>query len=344
MSNITRIRNVFLDPQPKKSFLRICYEMLGWTITHKELPKFYFGHRIYHQESGDYKNYLSKRDYVKLLDINSAEKSHLKIYSENKLLFDNVLSNVGIRIPQLLGYKIDSHIHLKVHNRSYSIRDENKLIEVFEVLLADYKEIFAKPVNSYGGKNCFLITDKNIQSIAEKVMKVPDMIFQEKLVQHPDINRIYSHSINTLRFDSYIDDDGDAMILNSLIRFGANNSVVDNASSGGFFVNVDLESGRLFKKGMQFLIHGEQVYEKHPDSNVVFGGELIPFFDEAKELVLKALKTLPLKIGGWDIAITPDGPVIIEVNFRPMLTMSDTACGGYRKNEAMRELLKSVYS
>ena len=344
MSNITRIRNVFLDPLPKKSFLRICYEMLGWTITHKELPKFYFGHRIYHQESGDYKNYLSKRDYVKLLDINSAEKSHLKIYSENKLLFDNVLSNVGIRIPQLLGYKIDSHIHLKVHNRSYSIRDENKLIEVFEVLLADYKEIFAKPVNSYGGKNCFLITDKNIQSIAEKVMKVPDMIFQEKLVQHPDINRIYSHSINTLRFDSYIDDDGDAMILNSLIRFGANNSVVDNASSGGFFVNVDLESGRLFKKGMQFLIHGEQIYEKHPDSNVVFGGELIPFFDEAKELVLKALKTLPLKIGGWDIAITPDGPVIIEVNFRPMLTMSDTACGGYRKNEAMRELLKSVYS
>jgi hypothetical protein len=114
---------------------------------------------------------------------------------------------------------------------------------------------------------------------------------------------------------------------------------VDNACSGGFFVNVDLETGRLEGKGFQFLRYGREVFVEHPDTKVVLGGRCVPYFKEAINLVKAALALLPAKIVGWDVAVSEDGPVLVEANFRPMLTMSDTACGGYRKNPVMKMLL-----
>ena len=40
------------------------------------------------------------------------------------------------------------------------------------------------------------------------------------------------------------------------MRFGVGESIVDNGSSGGFFVGIDIENGKLQAKGHQFIEYG----------------------------------------------------------------------------------------
>ena len=55
--------------------------------------------------------------------------------------------------------------------------------------------------------------------------------------------------------------------------------------------------------------------EQHPDTNLVFDGWKIPFYEDAVELIKKAHRLFPLlQTIGWDVAITEDGPVLVEGN------------------------------
>ena len=59
-------------------------------------------------------------------------------------------------------------------------------------------------------------------------------------------------------------------------------------------------------------------FDAHPTTGVVFDGFQIPCFQEAKELVLKAaLESDKILVVGWDVAISENGPVVIEGNRRP---------------------------
>ena len=55
--------------------------------------------------------------------------------------------------------------------------------------------------------------------------------------------------------------------------------------------------------------------ERHPDTNVVFDGYKIPYYKEALALAKSCMKIFyGIKTVGWDIAITSDGPIVIEGN------------------------------
>ncbi len=167
-------------------------------------------------------------------------------------------------------------------------------------------------------------------------------LHQEIIKQHADINIVYSKSINTLRIETYIDRENTVKIISVLMRFGSGNNIVDNASAGGFYISVNIKTGMLQGIGRQILNFGAQVYTKHPDTHTILEGVKIPFFEEACELTKKAAKYLPNRITGWDIAITPIGPIIIEGNQNLGMNMTDVAYGGYYKHPLIKEMLSEV--
>ena len=60
------------------------------------------------------------------------------------------------------------------------------------------------------------------------------------------------------------------------------------------------------------------VYEEHPMAKIKFDTVKVPFVKEAYEMALKAALVVPeMRYIGWDIAITPKGPVIMEGNEYP---------------------------
>lgn len=61
------------------------------------------------------------------------------------------------------------------------------------------------------------------------------------------------------------------------------------------------------------------------------------------ELVCKASALVPrLRILGWDVGITPNGPVIIEANECPGITHSELAYGGFYENPVFKEVLEEL--
>ena len=132
-----------------------------------------------------------------------------------------------------------------------------------------------------------------------------------------------------LKGEQIIDDDAAVEELHSIIetaedenviafragvRMGREGSHVDNWAKGGVFVGIDMDTGKLLKTGFIKPPYGTTVTQ-HPDNGLVFEGFEIPFFNEAVKMA-KALHSKLYRIHsvGWDIAITPDGPVFIEGN------------------------------
>ena len=140
----------------------------------------------------------------------------------------------------------------------------------------------------------------------------PGYIIEERVSNHPDIASIYPRSLNTLRLVTIRTRDGKQHLLPPYIKFGSGGSHVDNLSAGGLFAVID-ENGRL-GIGMDEL--GNR-YDVHPDTGEQITGRAVPHVDEALELALEASRVFGfMGTLGWDIGITPDGPVIIEGNTR----------------------------
>ena len=60
------------------------------------------------------------------------------------------------------------------------------------------------------------------------------------------------------------------------------------------------------------------VYEEHPIAKIKFDTVQVPFVKEAYEMALEAALVVPeVRYVGWDIAITDNGPVIMEGNEYP---------------------------
>ena len=77
---------------------------------------------------------------------------------------------------------------------------------------------------------------------------------------------------------------------------------------------VDPATGRL---GPALRQQGRALVpaERHPDSGAVIEGFALPHWEAARALALRAhdaARAVPAF--GWDVALTPDGPVLIEGN------------------------------
>ena len=84
---------------------------------------------------------------------------------------------------------------------------------------------------------------------------------------------------------------------------------------------------------------GGTEFLKHPTSGFVFKNFKVPYFKEVLDLTYKATNFLPDRIIGWDIAITPDGPLLIEANECPSIFGPDIIYGGLKRHPKIKELL-----
>ncbi len=156
---------------------------------------------------------------------------------------------------------------------------------------------------------------KSFKSYLFKDKKGTDgFIFQEYINQHPELNSFFSNSVNSLRVVTHMENNCNFSVDCALMKFGAGKSITDNNNEDGrIFAFMDITNGFL-RKGFtgsfsQFPI------DQHPDSKLQISGYRIPFWKECLELAITAHSHLPfLRHIGWDIAISIDGPLIIELN------------------------------
>ena len=146
----------------------------------------------------------------------------------------------------------------------------------------------------------------------ESVKKM--VVLEHQLIQHPDMARLHPGSVNTMRI---LTDNvkGNVTIAYIIVKMGTGDSVCDNSGQGGILARVDEATGCIRTPATDDYFH---VYDKHPDTGIPLVGYQLPMIEEAKALACQAALEIP-EVGhvGWDMAIGPDGPAIIEGNNFP---------------------------
>lgn len=176
-------------------------------------------------------------------------------------------------------------------------------------------KVFAKMKDLSCGIGCELIETANFEDSAAFVNYVKEKGFatiEDVIENHPAIAKLYPHSVNTMRMITMLDAAGNPHCIYSVFKMGKDGRVVDNYGLHG---PVDLETGEFLYPAHSGDTTAGIHYDEHPNTHEKLVGFRVPFMKEAMEMVEKAATVVPqMRYVGWDVAITPNGPVIIEGN------------------------------
>lgn len=168
----------------------------------------------------------------------------------------------------------------------------------------------------YSASDCILTLFNGERKSLRSVLSKEPLIFESVITQIPQFAKFNQSSVNTIRIMTALKPDGTSDVFSAFLKVGRSGSCVDNAGSGGnVMAKVDIESG-LISNVMEFSgWRNTKQITKHPDSNILLDGVIIENWSHICSVLKGYQSSMPfLKAIGWDVAITPEGPLIIEFN------------------------------
>lgn len=225
----------------------------------------------------------------------------------DKLLFYRYMSSIGMPVPKVFALVSDGVLM----DLNFSPIDDS--------ILYDKKDYFIK--DNFGECASFVqnVYDFDSFQSIRPLLGSGCYILQEAIQQNHEMDKLNPKAINTLRVVT-INRNRDVFVLASLLRIGTcKTGNVDNWARGGIAIGIATENGQLkqygFLKPSYNTEDGIGRLTEHPDTGVVFKDFCIPYYQYALSLACRAHKGLDrIHSIGWDIAITPNGPSIIEGN------------------------------
>ncbi|EGR4133334.1 hypothetical protein IG521_11450 [Vibrio cholerae] len=364
MERINYLYNEFIvkmiKDKDRKSFAKQIKEMVTLSLSIKYWPHNYFKY-------GGYKKNVSIDDiklYATGLIFSEFRRKHLNdiryaAFADDKFLFHKCMSSSGIPTAKMINVIKYNSITKQVTG----IAGE-AAIDILDSITSD--SIVVKPViDSQQGSGVYVIkvnhsTDKQFEisgvsySSVELINKlffnsICDYLIEEKINQHSFNLKFHSHSVNTVRVDTLLTKSGEVIINSAYLRIGRNGRNVDNWSGklGGIGVNINIDNGTLGECGIDY---SRKIYTHHPDTQICFSGLTIPYWNDIIDIVKKAALELPkLRSLGWDVALTENGPILLEVNRDYDILAQQTCTQAFGKNKLFyRELISyadaTVYS
>ena len=257
-------------------------------------------YRQLHGSTSGFISNLHREEHLRLVN------RHYGYLLDNKVLFAHVMSALDLPTPAVFA---------SFHKGSWSwIGDGRKALD--DVLAAGGRFVI-KP--TLGKKGEAVRICRSASDMAKQ--RGVDAIATAFVTQADYAAKIFPKSLNTIRVLMLRDGGGQAFLAAATHRFGTLASApVDNFSSNGIVANVHRASGRL--EHAIALGEGNQVQKlcHHPETGAAIAGTQVQDWPAVQGLVERLGAAFPYLIYvGWDIAMTPDGPIVIEGNSHPSL-------------------------
>lgn len=219
--------------------------------------------------------------------------------------------------------------------------------------------IFAKPTTgllSIGAfridqvtKNDLLINGTHKMPIAHvheymKGISKKGYLFQRVLDPHVDMVKLTKDAIASCRFLIFNLDDK-AIIHSCCLKLPAEGEVADNFwRTGSILCHVDIESGEITRASLKQENNVSLICEESDLYHKIIGFKL-PDFNDAKSIVVKAARNFSgIKVQSWDVALTSNGPIVLEVNYGGDLNLAQLASAkGVMEKEYCNLLRQSGY-
>ena len=227
---------------------------------------------------------------------------------QDKIQFSNCCHEAGLPHPDLLAFARDGEITVNAPPKG--------------------DRIFVKPAGGTGGVGAQIIDMTGVSDLAALKAKLEaaagtnvDWLAQDLLTTHPALKDIALNALSTMRIVTLLNEEGAPELVAASYKCATSTeAIVDNAASAGFRIGVDPATGVLRKGAAKKDPHE---YAVNPANGAQIEGVQLPFFEEAKAVALAAHGTAAFAVypyAGWDVAITADGPILIEGN--PKATMT----------------------
>jgi hypothetical protein len=250
--------------------------------------------------------------------------------TEDKGIFYKYCNALGLPIPKLYAIFFRNTAGYSTKGAILSSREE---WQTFISMVLPTEFIIKPTVAAYGSGVLFFVRSQeafvdvasreryNAEGIYD-IMFTADknFVIQERLMNDPELIRLSdTQSLQTLRIWTFVDRNGKSHILYASLKVIVGENITDNLAygmSGNLSAEVTLDKGTL-KSAVKLNPNASGITTvfSHPKTGIPFDGFHIPSWDAVCTLAKEAsLKFLPVRIFGWDIAVTSDGPYIIEGN------------------------------
>lgn len=275
------------------------------------------------------RTHMSTEQYRKWIDAKN-DPLYRKI-SQDKLVEKAYLACLGIPRTEYLGFL---HPEIGIAADQTPLRTPNDMVQMLDSIqgtkiVMKRREgwggyavrVFKKTAGPVTGLEC--LKTGELISLTEEDSKESELfdqggwLVEDYFEQHSVMRSFNTSSVNTLRMWVMQDNDNaKPVFLGGYLRVGRENAVVDNQSSGGVVCPIDSNTGEVAAAQDGTIAREES--DNHPDHGAQLRGAVIPFWHESKELALRALAVFPqMNFCGLDVAIGPNGPVIVELNPSP---------------------------
>jgi hypothetical protein len=202
--------------------------------------------------------------------------------------------------------------------------------------------MFAKPtdsIQSLGSVSLvgFDAASGMLKKVVGKPVKLDDFIadvtanyegrylFQKRLDPHAAIRAICGNRLATVRMVA-INSKAGPEVLRAAWKIPAGENSADNFwRPANLLAQLDLDTG-IIKRVVSGKGLSQLEVQTHPDTGAAIVGFQLPHWDAAKALARDAMQIWQaVGLIGWDIAITDQGPVIVEPNMLPDLHLLQIA-------------------
>ena len=146
--------------------------------------------------------------------------------------------------------------------------------------------------------------------------EIGEYLIQEQVVAHRSLRAIFPDSTNALRVLTHRRSaDQSARIVRVVQRISTSKSApFETLGTGGVAAQVDA-AGRMSSAVLKPTSSQRVVLRDHPDTGMRIEGRSVPYIREACSLALHAMNVIPTaRVVAWDIAVTDNGPILLEGN------------------------------
>jgi hypothetical protein len=191
------------------------------------------------------------------------------------------------------------------------------------------RQLVVKPLRGGSGVGLSFVAPHEEGALVDGQVKRPEQFLAwlrslpyhgvyPRVAQHAALDALFAGSANTVRAYVYRRRGQEPRLLASVLRVGvAATAPVDNFSQGSVSVLLD-EAGSAVNAVRRIMPNGTEPISHHPDSGAPLSSFILPYYAQVRESLLGFHERFPgFDLVGWDVLVTPEGPVVIEGNHNP---------------------------
>lgn len=311
----------------------------------------YFLYRLHvddHSERAKHR-FLGEKSQDRIF--NACTDSRWIATAHDKALSSMVLSSAGLPTPETIALYAPGRSVPGA--RSLSSTDEVRKFLQNEALFP----LFGKPVEGMYSEGVVALEEYHAEddvletSLGEKVevdtfleellpFNDSGYLFQRRLKNHYKLEEIGGSALATVRMVILLSR-SDIHVLTAVLKIPGSGNIADNFwREGNILCAVDRESG-LVRRAISGVGSHQEVHETYPGSNAPLTGWSIPFWEDIQAISKAAASMFSgIRMQAWDIAVTDEGPYLLELNIGGDFLLPQLAHGRGLLDEEFRSFLE----